>query len=725
MITVILLAPSCEVTETVISSSRNLTTIQITDSVGEIIPTVATYRPDGYTEIEGMIRRPFRYRNDEKVRKVSRVRGNNRMKLGAMLAGAAGITAGFTLIGPDGQPGNPLPYYILAGSSLVFGAGLAGMYIDTSVYQRLSYDFYEDADTVRAANAVARLQLNDYNPVNVHFDSTGVLRVNVFTLFNDLRKFTSDPSDTLVIYYGKKRYPIPVKYFSMEAIVSESELPLYAQPQAGETPLVYLSPGTFLIERDVINDQFAEVAVAGISYYTDRGLYSKVYTAPHHYADNLPDINYFVSGFLKNSALRYLTRLDTESADQYQSRLQKFDSQKNSWLRQALEMYALLIRDRMIYTDINLLEYDSDNQLYLVELKGFGRFPVRVSRALVTTFKDSAHNLSFYNIKLAYRRESLEIEEITLFNSSLQTYFTYEDRMRRFFRNSRLREKSRLPDLTLRSEVVNDFFSKSFSDFKRLEDEYTIPIAKLPYLDAAAVFIEISQYKYLTTSNTIMSSLPYLKLLAGQGFGIGPESILTETNATKADFYRIFGRADVGRGQLRKSSSSDSSLFFLYINGTFYYDPDSLRLYILPIDGHPSFIAITSLELSELIKSVRRNGYKTIVALLDGPIIQSKTADSIYLSGLDEHVSLLFSSAPGQKSYTNPRTLLSIFTHCFLKELSNTEGDVTIGRLYDQMCSARRSVPVLAREYHQSEQIPVLIGNRDILFIKSINEPKD
>lgn len=722
LVSVLVLTSACQVSETVLSSTKNLSTIEVTDSIGILIPTIVTYRPDGYTEISGKVSRPYRYRNDEQVRKVSKVRGNNRYKLAAMLVGAAGITTGLTLIGQDGQANSALPYYILAGSTVAFAAGLGGMYVDTSVYQRLSARFYTSADTTVARSTEFEIQLNEREKVKAVFDTAGIYRVNVFNIFKEARKYATSSADTLTLYYGGRRQKIPVPYYSKKVVISSAELPLYLHPSANEQPVVYIEPEIFLDEQDVVNEQFSEVVIAGTSYFTDRSSLQTVYTNAQQYCRNLPDVNHLVSGFLKRSAQRFLIRLDSESYEQYQSRLMRFDAQKNTWLRQSLDLYALWIRDRMTHSSIQLIEYDPDNQLYLIELDGFGRFPVRVSRSVIKEFKESASHLSFYDIRLSYRRDVLEIDEISLYNTAMQAYFTYEMRMPRIFRQSKLWEKTQFPNIKLRSEVVNDFFAKSALDFKNLEDEYQLPVVQLPYSDAAAVLIEVAQYKYLPSANFTLSSLPNLKQLVTESFGIRPERMITEQNTTKADLLRIFGRPGVGAGQLKKSENPDSSLLILFVSGTFHYNADSMSMHIVPQDGHPSFLRITSIDFRDVLDAVRNAGYKKIIALLDGRFVGNADTDTISLRFLDDHVALIFSSQPGQQSYAHPRTLTSIFLHRFLKELSSIGQESTIGQIFDRMCCGPRSVSIVAREFHQADQTPFILGNKHIKLFKSINE---
>ncbi|GCD78716.1 hypothetical protein JCM31826_21980 [Thermaurantimonas aggregans] len=718
---------SCQVTERVLKQNKELSTIEVTDTVGTLYPTPLTTASDGFIEIKGIVAKPYRYKNNEYVEKVIRVKGNNRYKLGAMMLGAAGITAGLTMISQEASQNNPFPIYLLAGSALTFGAGLGGLYIDTTHYHRLSSDYYYSADSIPARLTAFALQLNNGSKVQTRFDSSGVFRTNVFEMFNVYPSYNHLPFDTLKFHYGATVTNVPVRFYTKHVLLTTQDVAVYSQPNASDVPIHVVEPGIFFIEGAFQNENFAEVLISGSSYFVEKKHLTPVYTNEYHYSINLPDINQFVATYLKNSALKYLRRLEVETEDQYKVRLQRFDAQKNSWLRQALDAYAQWMRDRFLFAKIKLIEYDADNQLYLIEVEGFGHFPVRVSRSMVTSFKEEAGKIAFGSIKLNYRRDALEVEEISILNTVLQTQFSYEERMRRMNRGSKLWDKTLINIPQLRREIIAEFFAKTMYDFYSNEDEFHLPVGKAPYSNVKAVFIENTQYKYLPTTGTVLSNVSVLRQLAIQSLGITPENIISESNTTKADIQRIFGKPQRWIGQLPKVNTASDAFLLFYINGIAYIDSAQPRLYLLPVDGHPSYISLTGVALDELIQSAQALGYKKMVFLLDVSFLAGNdTSIPNLVKNAHDNVAVIFTTTPGQTAHIHPRTLLSLFLHRFVKELSAIDSnEISIGQIYDRLCCGERSVNSIAQEYYKAFQNPLLQGNRDLIIFKSIHESQN
>lgn len=723
----IAIVSSCQVTERVLKQHKELSTIEVTDTVGSLYPELVTVSSDGFVEIKGIVSKPYRYRNNEYVQKVTRVKGNNRYKLGAMMLGAAGITAGLSMISQEAASNSPLPYYVLAGSALTFGAGLGGLYIDTVYYYRLSSDYYYSADSTPARHTAFRLQLNNGEKMLARFDSMGVFRGNVFGMFNSYPAYNLSPFDTLRFYYGASVASLPVRFYSKSVLYTTQDAAVYLQPNTSDFPVHVVEPGIFLIEGEFQNDYFTEVLIAGSSYYVEKKHLIPVYTNEYHYTNNLPDVNQFVATHLKNSASKYVQRQETETEEQYKARLQRFDAQRNNWLQQAVEGYTQWIRDRLLFANIKLIEYDADNQLYLIEVEGFGQFPVRVNRSIVSSLKEQSHYNTFSSVKLVYRRDALEIEEVAVFNTALQMQFIYDERMKRMYRGSKLWEKTIFTIPQLRREVVADFFARSMHDFFNSEDEFQLPVGKIPYTDVKAVLIENTQYKYFPNPGMVLSNVSVMRQLAIQSLGIMPENILAESNATKGDMQRIFGKPLKTIGQLKKVNPASDGFLLIYIYGLAQIDSAQSRVYVMPTDAHPTYAALTGVAVDEILQAARALGYKKIVLLLD---VTFSARNSISIPDLvaptDDDVAILISTTPGQTAQLHPRTLISLFLHRFVKELSAFDGsELTTGQIYERLCCGKRSVNTVAQEFFNTSQRPVFQGKKDIVIFKSIDESRN
>ncbi|GCD80721.1 caspase family protein [Schleiferia thermophila] len=712
----------CQVTETVLSSQRELSTVEITDTLGYLEPNLVLATSDGDVVFEGYLKKPFRYRHQEHVRKVSKVKGNSRYKLGAMLLGAAGITAGLSSISRNSDnPGN-FPYYLLGSSAALFGVGLAGMYVDTSYYYRLSDSYSFDTITQTAAGLSVSLSLNDSETFSAQFDTTGHLKINVFRAFKQFPKYKVHSHDTLTFFYEDRRISKSIALFTKMVFMSNAEIHLYSQPFSQDLPMFSVEEGIFIHASELQDEQWIEVSLAGRSFFVERKNLISVYTNVRNYSENLPDINQLLNTFLKNSAQRFLTKSTAETDEQYRNRLQRFEAQKLTWFNQGLEVYSLWLRDRLSLKKINLLEYDANFQLYLLEIDGLGTFPVRVNRANLNVFQENSSKITLTNIKLQYKGEAIEIDEITLFDPITQSYYSYEERMRRTSRNSRIWDKTGFKNFGLKKEIVQEFFAKSLQDFKNTEDEYILPVGERVYKTSVAVVMENSEYKHYPNPSATISAIPLFKQMTLQSMGILPEFTIAEQNATMADMFRIFGQSGISESAIPKAKGSDSALLFVYFRGNFFFSDKKEKMYLLPIDAHPDFVDLTAIDIKNVIETSRKKGYGKIVFLLDGTFYGTMPDTSRFSVSKSKDVAILVSSAPGQQSYVHPRTLTSVFLHRFLKELSASQGVITVGDIFQQMCCGMRSLPSVVREFHQQEQLPILFGNSQIEIFKPLYE---
>lgn len=717
-----LLISGCQVTETVLSSERELSTIEIIDSIGFLEPKLISSTSEGEVVFEGYVKKPFRYRHKEHVRKVSKVKGDSKYKLGAMLLGAAGITAGLSGISRNTDNPVSFPYYLLGTSAVLFGAGLAGMYVDTSFYHRLSDAFSYDTITEKAAGLAVSLSFNGSQTIALEFDTTARLKLNVFRTFKEFRKYHVSSHDTLTFHYADRKVSRGIALFTKAVFMSNGEVQLYSQPSLQEMPVYSVDEGVFFQASELADVQWIEISLAGRSFFTERKNLTPVFTSDRNYSQNMPDINQLLNTYLKNSVQRFLSKSRGETDVQYQSRLRGFESQKISWLNQGLELYSLWLRDRLSLKKVNLLDYDANSQLYLLELEGLGIFPVRVSRANLNEFKDNSTRITLTNIKLIYKGDAVEVEEITLFDPITQSYYSYEDRMRRTLRNSRVWDKTEFKNFGLRREIVQDFLAKSLQDYKNAEDEFALPIGEKLYKNAVAVFIENSDYKYYPSPSATISAIPLLKQMALQAMGIGSEYTISEQNATLADMIRIFGNPTFIHSEVPKQKGIDSTLLFVYIKGNFYFNDKNEKFYLIPVDGHPDFVDLTAIDIMNVIESSRKKGYGKIVIWLDGTFYGTMPDTSRISLSKSKDVAILLSSAPGQQSYAHPRTLTSVFLHRILKDLSTYQSKATIGEIFQRLCCGPRSLPAQVREFYQQEQTPVLIGNPQIDMYKPIYE---
>lgn len=128
-----------------------------------------------------------------------------------------------------------------------------------------------------------------------------------------------------------------------------------------------------------------------------------------------------------------------------------------------------------------------------------------------------------------------------------------------------------------------------------------------------AVIIGIENYKYLPQSVYSVNDASSMKLLAVQLLNIRDENImyLTDNNATKAQFEKVFGE----NGWLERQSN-ESSKVYVYYSGHGYSDYTTGEAYLIPYDADPEYIN-TSFKLDAVYNKLNSLSSKSSIVLID------------------------------------------------------------------------------------------------------------
>lgn len=206
--------------------------------------------------------------------------------------------------------------------------------------------------------------------------------------------------------------------------------------------------------------------------------------------------------------------------------------------------------------------------------------------------------------------------------------------------------------------------------------------------------------------------------------GYREENIIHFTNATKADFERVFGTEKIYRGKLHKWVKPNESEVFIYYSGHGAPDLHNKKAYFMPANSDPNYVQIDGYPLDTFYRNLNKIPAKSITVVLDacfsggsqqGMLIQNASPMyiDVELPVLGHKINLFTSATGNQIASWYPEGKHSIFTYFYLRALrgeadKNSDRKITMKEIKSFL---NEHVPYMARRLYGREQTPVVHGD--------------
>jgi len=272
------------------------------------------------------------------------------------------------------------------------------------------------------------------------------------------------------------------------------------------------------------------------------------------------------------------------------------------------------------------------------------------------------------------------------------------------------------------------------ANYGNVDIEVNIPIN--PVIDQSAYGVIIGNADYLAgipRRRTAALNLDIIERYSQQSIGISDHRLLTLSNPERFDFEELFSFG--GRQTGLRTMIDNSTRLFIYISGRGYYDDsDSESLYLLPSDARPEDPSLAAVRLDDLFRAFSRLPFAQSIIVIDadfynriqGGVPQTgRLSSDLFERATSEFLSrpntaVLFSNQPSQLSgdYISRdgrvNNKYSIASYFFVKALR--ENRMSVGDIYKFMDN---NINFTSRLLHDRAQIPVLLGNPDLMLIQS------
>ena len=243
--------------------------------------------------------------------------------------------------------------------------------------------------------------------------------------------------------------------------------------------------------------------------------------------------------------------------------------------------------------------------------------------------------------------------------------------------------------------------------------------------NAYAIVVGIEQYRQkLPKADYAVHDAQVVNDYLTKAMGLQEENVvlLTDDHAGRTDLEKY-----VEKWLPNRVEKGDT--VFIYFSGHGAPNPKTGEAYMVPYDGDPSYIDTTGYPLKRLYEQLANLPAKEVVVMLDscfsGAGGRSVIAKGMRPMGLSVETPVLAkgktvvlaASSGDQVSSTYDAKGHGLFTYFMLKGLQgeadqNKDGAVDLQEVYDYL---RPQVERIARREYNNEQIPQLLGNRDLL----------
>ncbi len=252
-------------------------------------------------------------------------------------------------------------------------------------------------------------------------------------------------------------------------------------------------------------------------------------------------------------------------------------------------------------------------------------------------------------------------------------------------------------------------------------------IPTVPSANTNAVAVIIGNQNY---SNADVPDVEYaindaqsVKQYLIQMMGFQENNIIYVENASKADFERIFGTAEIHQGKLFNWVKPDVSDIFIYYSGHGAPDTQSKRAFFMPSNSDPNYVRIDGYSLDLFYQNLAKISAKSLTVVVDacfsggsqeGMLMQkaSPVFIEVQTPKVRLNANLLASASGDQIASWYPESNHSLFTYYFLRGLRG-EADANRNRhitLKEMSSFLKNHVPYMARRLYGREQTPVVRG---------------
>lgn len=375
-------------------------------------------------------------------------------------------------------------------------------------------------------------------------------------------------------------------------------------------------------------------------------------------------------------------------------------------------------REKSLNTNFNIIDYDADNEVFLIRNNEFGNILVPVPVSVAESFQKNWNSITktpryfINNNRLALSECTFKMPNGQTFKYSNQASLSYTiPQVEYNFDPIEINSSS--TNIQDKQNIISQTVSVGKSDI-----DLNIPETNISNKTTFAVIIANEEYKKEANVTFALNDGKLFREYCEKTLGIPVNQIHLVENATLND---IRSELDWLK-KVADAYKTDANIIFYY-NGHGIPDYTSKSAYLLPTDGYGSDAA-TGYKLSTLYAVLGALPVQSTIVFIDacfsgaqrdGNMIASLRGKGVAIK-VDENkpsgnTVVVTAATNDEIAYPYIQKGHGLFTYFLLKKLQETKGDVTLGELSDYVTTQVKQQSIVV---NNKSQTPTVIPSATI-----------
>ena len=372
------------------------------------------------------------------------------------------------------------------------------------------------------------------------------------------------------------------------------------------------------------------------------------------------------------------------------------------------------------WKQLQLEQYDADNETYLIKSKLFGDLVIPVDIETAPQLKDNWENISVNNPKIYLSSEGFKLSSFEVLNPMNNNKYIYDSKLSIEYNDTNINYNFDDINLNLNTEnnIANSRLTNKTIDIGKSDIDINIPLSSIKNYYVYALVIGNEDYKSFQPGLSNESNVDFavddaksfIKYL-NQTIGVPEKNIISLFNATGSQMKQAIEKirllSEVGQGKRE---------IVFYYSGHGLPGNNNFEPYLIPVDvngTNPEF----GIKLDDVYQKLTEFPNKKVTVFLDAcfsggarnkPLVAMRNIKVEPKQGfLDGNIVVFASSSGNQSSGMFLEKQHGLFTYYLLMKIQETKGNITYKELSDYLIEVVQTESLLVNDYKQTPTVRI------------------
>jgi hypothetical protein len=433
-------------------------------------------------------------------------------------------------------------------------------------------------------------------------------------------------------------------------------------------------------------------------------------------------ISSFIKNYVEKEIAIWQKKGEFEKSSEYQKRVneQTRNAKVQNLTQEAIAQLKSDYAKKIRWNELQISEYDADNETFLIKSSKLGDFAVSVPLNDAKSFKENWAKMNFSNSDFIINGENFNLAKVTILNPVNSKKYLYDSKLSTTYAANNIVYNFSPIQVDLPQNEKGTSNTKILNNTTVVglaEVDVNIPASKISNSHAYALIIgneDYSSYQQglgneINVAYAANDASVFEKYCQG-AFGVPKENIKFYTNATAGQMNQSISWIN----KIIQKEAGEAEVY-VYYAGHGLPDEQTHEPYIIPVD-----IAGTDLQnaikLNSLYSKLTEFPSKRITVFMDACFSGGSRGQGLVATRgvkvkpkedtLSGNIVIYTSSSGEQSSLPYKEKQHGVFTYYLLKKLQESSGNISYGELYDYL---KKEVDLNCLKINSKEQTPSLL----------------